>query len=324
MNVDLASMICDAVEKLYFQSSLMKIIFISEFVTVIISFGLANLMIFAIWEARALHFNVRILLICVCVATIISVIGVLVSSVYFIHALFISEVGQRCIKLSFSAANCTALRRIHSAGGVVVIASTIFLAFERLIATCRFENYENRGHKLIGLLLTFLLCAIAVPVCLRTAPLSDTIYPYCAFGLNDYRATCDISYALFGIQVVALLIFASLWYQNVKKMKSANEQPHTLTMRFQLRENVDTTRLMLPIVAINSLFMLACSIIYAIFLPPLTPTTVLTTDVLRSVVDYAPISEAMVAIISSNSDSNGHEVVQKSNYPTHEEIRQKH
>ncbi|VDM39913.1 unnamed protein product [Toxocara canis] len=264
MNVDLASMICDAVEKLYFQSSLMKIIFISEFVTVIISFGLANLMIFAIWEARALHFNVRILLICVII---------------------------------------TALRRIHSAGGVVVIASTIFLAFERLIATCRFENYENRGHKLIGLLLTFLLCAIAVPVCWRTAPLSDTIYPYCAFGLNDYRATCDISYALFGIQVVALLIFASLWYQNVKKMpqvqrfqKSANEQPHTLTMRFQLRENVDTTRLMLPIVAINSLFMLACSIIYAIFLPPLTPTTVLTTDVLRSVVDYAPISEAMILL----------------------------
>ncbi|KHN86993.1 Serpentine receptor class alpha/beta-14 [Toxocara canis] len=301
MNGESKSVICDAVEQLYFGSTLMTSIFVSELITVIISLALAALLVFAISITGALHFNVRLLLICVCAASIISNIGVMISSVFFIGASFNENVSERCNELTFSTSKCVALRRVQSSGALVITASTIFLALERLIATCCFRSYENGGRKSIGFVLTFLLCVTAAPASLHAPPATHAVYPYCAVAFYNPRQSRDISFALFAVQMAAALIFAALWYQNVKQTRESDDHRDALTVRYQLRENVNTTRLMIPIVIINSFFMLACSVVYAVFLPPLTTSLEITSDVLHSIIRYAPIAESLILLLPATT-----------------------
>ncbi|VDM24998.1 unnamed protein product [Toxocara canis] len=67
-----------------------------------------------------------------------------------------------------------------------------------------------------------------------------------------------------------------------------------LSTRYQLNENVSTTKLMIPIVAINAVLMLSYSIAYAIFLPPLVDNGDITEEVLDSINLYAPLAEVLV------------------------------
>ncbi|VDM39915.1 unnamed protein product [Toxocara canis] len=368
MNGESKSVICDAVEQLYFGSTLMTSIFVSELITVIISLALAALLVFAISITGALHFNVRLLLICVCAASIISnignifaqfdikicqlkmfgrqqqfnvrrylvgalrIAGVMISSVFFIGASFNENVSERCNELTFSTSKCVALRRVQSSGALVITASTIFLALERLIATCCFRSYENGGRKSIGFVLTFLLvsipvgsckiimsfqvglviltseydfvrwkgefkpyvhdgklnpcsssaysrdlgyfiydqtpplerrgdrpyqigqsallvkfsktehmlwpqltvsehflqCVTAAPASLHAPPATHAVYPYCAVAFYNPRQSRDISFALFAVQMAAALIFAALWYQNVKQTVCQSHSTFTL------------------------------------------------------------------------------------------------
>ncbi|VDM39916.1 unnamed protein product [Toxocara canis] len=83
--------------------------------------------------------------------------------------------------------------------------------------------------------------------------------------------------------------------------RESDDHRDALTVRYQLRENVNTTRLMIPIVIINSFFMLACSVVYAVFLPPLTTSLEITSDVLHSIIRYAPIAESLILLLPATT-----------------------
>uniref|UniRef100_A0A915B9C8 G-protein coupled receptors family 1 profile domain-containing protein n=1 Tax=Parascaris univalens TaxID=6257 RepID=A0A915B9C8_PARUN len=79
MNETVRRLLCNSADRLYFDSPLMKLIFISELVGSTVAAAFAALMALAILLTRVLHFNVRLLLVCTCVAMLISNTG---SAVY--------------------------------------------------------------------------------------------------------------------------------------------------------------------------------------------------------------------------------------------------
>ncbi|VDM27198.1 unnamed protein product [Toxocara canis] len=70
-----------------------------------------------------------------------------------------------------------------------------------------------------------------------------------------------------------------------------DEHLRVLGTRYQLNENINTTRLMIPIVTINAVLVLSYSVAYVIFFPSLGQNAGITKELLNSINQYAPVAE---------------------------------
>ncbi|KHN85892.1 hypothetical protein Tcan_16315 [Toxocara canis] len=121
------------------------------------------------------------------------------------------------------------------------------------------------------------------------------VYHYCDVGIYDagFAKVADI--VLLSMQVFAVLIFTGVWYYNYR-LTCALDGEHfgTLSTRYQLKQNMSTTKLLSPLVAISAFLMVSYSVAYAIFLPSVDLSSHITKDVLNSINVYAPIAEFLV------------------------------
>ncbi|KHN75571.1 hypothetical protein Tcan_05045 [Toxocara canis] len=124
MNESVRSLLWNSADRLYFGSPLMKVIFVCELASSIVATVFAAVMATTILLTRLLHFNIRLLLACTCTAMVISNVG---------------------------------LKKLYNAGGMTVVMSTVFMAIERLVATCLYKTYQRRSHKWMGIALSVLL-----------------------------------------------------------------------------------------------------------------------------------------------------------------------
>ncbi|KHN75570.1 hypothetical protein Tcan_05043 [Toxocara canis] len=72
--------------------------------------------------------------------------------------------------------------------------------------------------------------------------------------------------------------------------------PRVFGTHYQLKENINTTRLMIPTVTINAVLVLSYSVTYAIFFPSLGQNASITKELLNSINQYAPVAEFLVSI----------------------------
>ncbi|KHN75160.1 Serpentine receptor class alpha/beta-14 [Toxocara canis] len=195
--------------------------------------------------------------------------------------------------LAFQAVMFTGgLKKMYNAGGTAVVMSTVFLAIERVVATCFYKTYESRGHEWMGVVLSALLWVTFGYACFFLPDRGTAVYHYCDVGIYDagFAKVADI--VLLFVQVFAALIFIGLWYRNYRlKCILDRESLPTLSTRYQLKENISTTKLIIPLVAMNAVLMLSYSVAYSVFLPSLDPSSHVTEDVLNSINAYAPVAD---------------------------------
>ncbi|VDO78092.1 unnamed protein product [Heligmosomoides polygyrus] len=176
----------------------------------------------AVYQTRALHFNARVLLVCMTASVAVSNIGVLLDAVYKLFVSFVLPEDLRCEYQVFKPVYFYVFRNIHIAGGLGLALSTLSLAAERALATVTYMSYEQRSL--------------------------------------------------------------------------VDSQLRVLSTRFQLRENIATTRLMAPVMFVVALMTTSSQWVYYFHLPDLHEETVVTTSVLEKVVDFAPYSEYQVSL----------------------------
>uniref|UniRef100_A0A0M3IFH8 G_PROTEIN_RECEP_F1_2 domain-containing protein n=1 Tax=Ascaris lumbricoides TaxID=6252 RepID=A0A0M3IFH8_ASCLU len=92
----------------------------------------------------------------------------------------------------------------------------------------------------------------------------------CSFYTRLFNASQNVSYALRRkafVTRVFLLLFLKL--NGFCSCSSVNERPyeHALNVRYQVRENVATTKLMVPIMLHNCFFISTLAVLYELFLP---------------------------------------------------------
>ncbi|KHN85888.1 hypothetical protein Tcan_16313 [Toxocara canis] len=76
-----------------------------------------------------------------------------------------------------------------------------------------------------------------------------------------------------------------------------DEHLRVLGTRYQLNENINTTRLMIPIVTINAVLVLSYSVAYVIFFPSLGQNAGITKELLNSINQYAPVAEFLILLM---------------------------
>uniref|UniRef100_A0A915BAY0 G-protein coupled receptors family 1 profile domain-containing protein n=1 Tax=Parascaris univalens TaxID=6257 RepID=A0A915BAY0_PARUN len=298
MNETVRRLLCNSADRLYFDSPLMKLIFISELVGSTVAAAFAALMALAILLTRVLHFNVRLLLVCTCVAMLISNTGIFITARYFVDVIFVKPVAERCASLLFGRVKCAALRKLYNAGGMMVVMSTVFLAVERLVATCTFKTYEARRRIWLGVTLSALLWATFIHSCFFMPEQGVGVYQFCDTGIYDVQFSKIVDLVLLAIELLAAIIFVGLWHSNYRRMRTLDDRYlRVLSTRYQLNENVNTTKLMIPIVSIGSVLMFSYSFAYYALLPSLDRYSEINENILNSVNAYAPIAEFLVLLM---------------------------
>ncbi|KJH48775.1 Sre G protein-coupled chemoreceptor [Dictyocaulus viviparus] len=222
------------------------------------------LLTIAIFQTKTLHFNARLLLLCMTTSMIVGNI---------------------------------ALRNVYIVGGLGFTISTLFLATERTIATVTYITYEKHGRRCIGTMLATIQILACILLYVSIEP-SQQLYPYVAPDILNSQRSKIFGNVLYGMNMVALSIFAILYFINKHRKKSLTDSHlRVLSTRFQLRENIATTRLMTPVMLLVTLLMSSSQLVYYSYLPDLNQETVITQDVLVEIVNFAPFSEYQISLM---------------------------
>ncbi|RCN41345.1 hypothetical protein ANCCAN_12728 [Ancylostoma caninum] len=103
------------------------------------------LLTIAVYQTRTLHYNARLLLMCMTISVMVCNIGVLLDAVYKLFISFVIPEELRCEYQVYKPQYFFALRGVHIVGGLGLALSTMFLAVERVIATITYVTYEQVG-----------------------------------------------------------------------------------------------------------------------------------------------------------------------------------
>ncbi|CAD6185230.1 unnamed protein product [Caenorhabditis auriculariae] len=259
--------------------------------------GIGLLMV-AIYKAKALHCNARRLLVFMTLSTLFCNMGVLAETLYKFFISYVMPEDTRCDYQVFKPQYLSAIRNFYSVGGMGLVLSTGTLAIERTVATVFYRTYEKRDeYPILGFMLLFiefLFCVL--PVLMITTP--KQVYPYNPPELTDSRSTLFASGAILIVNFLSLLVFLTLWIINRYRARIlVDEQFRVLSTRYQLRENISTTRLMVPVMAIVALVTTSAEIIYMMYMPVYDGNTVVTHRVLQELMDYAPFAEYQMSLM---------------------------
>ncbi|KHN85890.1 hypothetical protein Tcan_16317 [Toxocara canis] len=216
------------------------------------------------------------------------------------------------------------LKKLYTAGGMAVVMSTVFMTIERLVATCLYKTYQRRSHKWMGIALSLLLCTLddghlrvqgtryQLNENINTTRLMIPIVTINAALVLSYSA----AYAFFfpslnqNTNITKELHNSINEYAPVAEFLCTLDDGHLRVQgtRYQLNENINTTRLMIPIVTINAALVLSYSAAYAFFFPSLNQNTNITKELHNSINEYAPVAEFLVGwlgFFSAEGEING-------------------
>ncbi|VBB33860.1 unnamed protein product [Acanthocheilonema viteae] len=264
----------------------MRNVFIVEFLSSILAICTTLLTLLAIISNKTLHFNIRLLLLCFWSAIIITCIGTLIDSSYYLIAI-ISKVGvERCAWLSFTKSDCIALRNVYYLGLIMVVLSTLFLSVERAIATLLYQTYERNKRVLI------------IPLMYYQNHNEEHIFPYCAYELFNPQDTGNIQLSVIAIQICSFVIIIVLWTHNNKKLLHRKSQNENVSVRYQLRENISTSKLLVPLAAITSVFVLIGALLYVLLPSRQTDNYWIIVNQLITYCFYAEIQACFLPIAS--------------------------
>uniref|UniRef100_A0A183UZ82 G_PROTEIN_RECEP_F1_2 domain-containing protein n=1 Tax=Toxocara canis TaxID=6265 RepID=A0A183UZ82_TOXCA len=126
----------------------------------------------------------------------------------------------------------------------------------------------------------------------------DTVYHFCDPGMYDIHFAIIVDIVLVVLQLFAVLTFVGLWHRSKRLTCTLdNEHLRVLGTRYQLNENTNTTKLMIPIVTISAVLVLSYSVTYAIFFPSLGQNASITKELLNSINQYAPVAEFLILLM---------------------------
>ncbi|WKY14465.1 hypothetical protein Q1695_000198 [Nippostrongylus brasiliensis] len=237
----------------------------------------------AVYQTRALHFNARLLLTCMTTSVAVSNIGILIDAVYKLFISFVLPEELRCEYQVFKPEYFFAIRGLHIIGGLELALSTLCLAAERAFATITYATYEQ------------MVICFSTTFSIRPPP---QFYPYVSPDTNNSKRSTMAGNVLFALNIAALIIFSVLYLINRRRKKIlVDSQLRVLSTRFQLRENIATTRLMTPVMLVVALLTTSSQWVFYFHLPMLDEKTVVTSEVLEEVSHYAPYSEYQISLM---------------------------
>ncbi|CAB3410473.1 unnamed protein product [Caenorhabditis bovis] len=261
-----------------------------------------SLLCAAVLKSPGIHTNSKILLVAMSIAAIVCNIGILGDALYkFLISNVLPDIMQ-CDYQVFYPQYFIAIRNVQEVGCSGFAVSGIILAIERTIATVFYRNYGKTSElPILGLVLVIiqLLCCI-IPVIHIKVP--KQMYPYSPPEIQNYSVSHYFSMFLTLTTLLAVLMFAILWIVNRYRAKLIGTSHLQIVLaRYELADNISTTRLMAPVIVIISLMVFSSEFIYALFMPQYDSSTVVNHDVLNELVDYAPIAEYQLSLISTLS-----------------------
>uniref|UniRef100_A0A0R3S6Z7 G_PROTEIN_RECEP_F1_2 domain-containing protein n=1 Tax=Elaeophora elaphi TaxID=1147741 RepID=A0A0R3S6Z7_9BILA len=298
--------ICELIELIYVNNSRMRNVFIVEFLSSILAICTTLLALLAIIFNKTLHFNMRLLLLCFWGAIIITCIGTLIDSSYYLIAIVSKIDVERCAWLSFTKSDCIALRNVYYLGLVMFVIATLFLAIERAIATLLYQTYERSSRKWISILMaltqasyfSMLLWLLVIPLMYYQNHSEEHIFPYCAYELFNPKLIANIQLGVIAIQICSFVIIIVLWTHNNKKFLYRKSQNENVSVRYQLRENVSTSKLLVPLVTIITVLVLTSALLHVLLPSEQTDNYRIIVDQLITYCFYAEIQACFLPIAS--------------------------
>ncbi|EPB66738.1 Sre G protein-coupled chemoreceptor [Ancylostoma ceylanicum] len=269
------------------------------------------LLTIAVYQTRTLHYNARLLLMCMTISVMVCNIGVLLDAVYKLFISFVIPEELRCEFQVYKPQYFFALRGVHIVGGLGLALSTMFLAVERALATITYVTYEQHGRRWIGIILT-----VTQACFLMFYYLSDKVKSFDVATIP--QNTKFFGNVIYGLNIIALIVFTMLYLVNRRRKRSLTDsQLRVLSTRFQLRENIATTRLMTPVMFVVALMTTSSqwgifflfgkgyrktgvehfANVYYFHLPDLDEGTVVTSAVLEDVASFAPYAEYQMSVM---------------------------
>ncbi|CAB3410474.1 unnamed protein product [Caenorhabditis bovis] len=237
-----------------------------------------SLLCAAVLKSPGIHTNSKILLVAMSIAAIVCNIGILGDALYkFLISNVLPDIMQ-CDYQVFYPQYFIAIRNVQEVGCSGFAVSGIILAIERTIATVFYRNYGKTSElPILGLVLVII-------------------------QIQNYSVSHYFSMFLTLTTLLAVLMFAILWIVNRYRAKLIGTSHLQIVLaRYELADNISTTRLMAPVIVIISLMVFSSEFIYALFMPQYDSSTVVNHDVLNELVDYAPIAEYQLSLISTLS-----------------------
>uniref|UniRef100_A0A7I4Z104 G protein-coupled receptor n=1 Tax=Haemonchus contortus TaxID=6289 RepID=A0A7I4Z104_HAECO len=252
--------------------------------------GVALLTI-AVYQTRALHFNARVLLICMTSSVLLCNTGVLLETIYKLYISFVLPEDLRCEYQVFRPQYFYVLRAMEVVGGLGLSMSTLSLAAERTLATITYKTYEKHDRKWIGVLLMTVQIILCVGSAILFRPPMQ-YYPIVTHEMRNSKESRIFGSILFSTNILSFILFTVLYVINRRRKRILGDsQLRVLSTGFQLRENIATTRLMTPVMFVVALLMVSAQWISYFHTPDLDEQTVVTSKVLEEVVNYAPYCE---------------------------------
>ncbi|CAG9532210.1 unnamed protein product [Cercopithifilaria johnstoni] len=126
-----------------------------------------------------------------------------------------------------------ALRNVYYLGLVMIVISTFFLSIERAIATLLYQTYERSTRRWISI----------------------------SMALSQIT---NIQLTVIAIQISSFVIIIVLWTHNNKKLLQRKSQNETVSIRYQLRENVSTSKLLVPLGTIVTILVLTGALLHVL------------------------------------------------------------
>uniref|UniRef100_A0A914WZ07 G-protein coupled receptors family 1 profile domain-containing protein n=1 Tax=Plectus sambesii TaxID=2011161 RepID=A0A914WZ07_9BILA len=240
-------------------------------------------------RAGAVHINMRILLVNLFISVVLANLGVAVIAIYHLVAFIMHQnEEQLCDLMAISATSCARVNALNNYAGLTTVIGLSALAAERIYATVCFKTYESTRKLQIGIGLTIAQWLISFPT-LPIRPTSDQRYPVCQGVLSRPRDMFSFMGAMLAVELFSLFIFVALVFANEKKIKQYKENAvlQRLSARYQLKENVNTTKLMIPI-SVVSCIVFCLSLFALLFLVHDLPRSVeLTEESAKVMTDFA-------------------------------------
>ncbi|KAK6759748.1 hypothetical protein RB195_021360 [Necator americanus] len=231
------------------------------------------------------------------ISVIVCNIGVLLDAIYKLLISFVLPEEIRCEYQVYKPQYIFAMRSLHTGGGMGLALSTFFLAAERTLATITYVTYEQNVRRWVGIALAVVQILLCLPLSIRTSP-PPQFYPYVTPYIGNSERTIVFGNILVGINIFALLVYTTLYLVNRRRRRFLSDSHlRVLSIRFQLRENIATTRLMTPVMAVVTIMTTSAQWVFYTYLPILNRETVVTSKVLEQVTRYAPYGEFQLSMM---------------------------
>uniref|UniRef100_A0A1I8EW98 G-protein coupled receptors family 1 profile domain-containing protein n=1 Tax=Wuchereria bancrofti TaxID=6293 RepID=A0A1I8EW98_WUCBA len=120
----------------------------------------------------------------------------------------------------------------------MIVVSIFFLSIERWFLILPLIYYQNHDE--------------------------EHIFPYCAYELFNPHVMANIQLGVVAIQICSFVIIIVLWTHNNKKLLHRKSQNENVSVRYQLRENVSTSKLLVPFVTIITILILTGALLHLV------------------------------------------------------------